>query len=192
MGWHTICKVKKDEVNEFDKERAEFLKKAVTSIVTAYYGDEDNYDFRNNMKSIEECKYDTVEKYMKNLGSIEELTASSIDKAVENLTAKRKAREEEAAASRKRAAEYQKRKVAQAEPSALEKMDAERLEREAAEKSSKSEPKPIIVSDFEAQQIAHEEESAFVEDQHYDKAEARAIKRLSRRSRTEPEPHEHK
>ena len=193
MGWHTICKVKKDEVNEFDKERAEFLKKAVTSIVTAYYGDEDNYDFRNNMKSIDECKYDAAEAYMKKLGGIEgELTEASIASAVEKLTAKRNAREEEAAAARKRVAEYEKRKAAQPpKPSTLERMNAERLEREAAEKSSKSEPKPIVVSDFEARQIADEEESAFVEDRHYKEAERRTVRRLSRSARTESEPHEH-
>ena len=191
MGWHTISKVKKDEINAFDAERAEFLTEAVTSIVTAYYGDEDNYDFRNNMKSIDECKYDAVEAYMKNLGSIEgDLTTSSIATAVEKLTAKRLAREEEAAKARERVAEYKKQRAKNNEPSAVEKLNAERLKREAAEKSSKSEPKPIIVSDFEAQQIAHEEESAFVEDRHYNKAAERVVSRLSKSAR-EPEPHEH-
>ena len=51
--------------------------------------------------------------------------------------------------------------------------------------------KPIVVSDFEAEQIAHEEESAFVEDRHYDKAADRVARRLSKSDRSEPEPHEH-
>ena len=48
--------------------------------------------------------------------------------------------------------------------------------------------KPIVV-DFGAAQIAHEEESAFVEDRHYDKAERKLIASMSKTSPRQ-EPHE--
>ena len=50
-------------------------------------------------------------------------------------------------------------------------------------------PKPREVSDFTARQYAHEEESAIVEDRHYEKA---AQKQIAAISKTSPrhEPHE--
>ena len=65
---------------------------------------------------------------------------------------------------------------------------AERAAKREAERNR--EVKPLVVSDFEAQQIANEEESAFVEDRHYEEAERRAVRRLSKSSKRN-EPHEH-